>query len=236
MGYRDRYNLFSEFDLAEYLNAQLAGVQELVDRIPKHQFQSTTDEDLIEFVIFYNKVDPIVIHEDRITVSRDGESEAAVSRKLRRFAMGSDRQFPLPEHEMELMIPFSGDSNLFRVKTNLWDSSLPKGKIIQRENGIGLIIIKFQQARDVDSDDPKLYYDRNIHLLKQHMSQWEVQIEKFNQSLSITAEKTVLYRRRKLDKQNTIEDMFSVPANQKIGAPTFDPDKARKKDGESMPP
>jgi hypothetical protein len=77
--HRERNYLFADFDLADSLRANQAGIQEQVDRIPIDQFLNSPYDDVIEHIVSQNIIEPLVIYEDRIAASEPSECKVDVS-------------------------------------------------------------------------------------------------------------------------------------------------------------
>jgi len=59
---RERNYLFADFDLSDSLRAKQAGIQEQVDSIPKDQFLNSPYDDVIEYLVSQNTIEPIIIY------------------------------------------------------------------------------------------------------------------------------------------------------------------------------
>ena len=66
MRHRDRDYLFADYDLADSLRSNQARIQEQVDSINKDHFLATPYDDLIEYIVNENTIEPITLYEDRI--------------------------------------------------------------------------------------------------------------------------------------------------------------------------
>ena len=73
MRYREQKYLFNDYNLSDSLRANQGRIQEQVDNIPKDQFLNSPDDDVIEYVVSQNTIEPIIIYEDRITASEPTE-------------------------------------------------------------------------------------------------------------------------------------------------------------------
>jgi len=208
MRHRDRDYLFAEFDLADSLRSNQAKIQEQVDSINKDQFLATPYEDLIEYVVNQNTIDPITLYEDRISASEPTECQIDVSGDPRRFIRDPSRPYYIAGHEISIEIPFSGDHNLLRAKTSTWSSVFPTGQIRQGKDGIGKIVMVFRQPHDSDPNQIKSSFDNNLKTIKDYLSWSKAQVVAFNQSLPNLVKQAVDFRREKLKKQNSLCDIL----------------------------
>lgn len=211
MRHRDRDYLFAEFDLADSLRLNQAKIQGQVDSINKDQFFATPYEDLIEYVVNQNTIDPITLYEDRKAASEPTECQIDVSGDPRRFARDSSRPCYIAGHEISIEIPFSGDHNLLRAKTSTWSSVFPTGQIRQGNDGTGKIIMVFRQPHDADQAQIKSSFDNNLKTIKKYLSWSKAQVVAFNQTLPNLVKQAVDFRREKLKKQNSLCDVLGIP-------------------------
>jgi len=109
MRYREPNYLFAEYDLSESLRENQRRIQERVDNIPKDQFLNSPHDEVIEYVVSQNTIEPITIYEDRITASEPSECKVDVSGDPRRFIRDTSQPCYVPGHEISVEIPFTGD-------------------------------------------------------------------------------------------------------------------------------
>ena len=236
MRHRDRDYLFADFDLADSLRAKQTSIQEQVDSINKDQFLATPYDDLIDYVVSQNTIDPITLYEDRISASEPSECQIDVSGDPRRYFRDTGRPCYIAGHEISIEIPFSGDNNLLRAKTSTWSSVFPTGQIRQGRDGIGEIVMVFHQPHDSDPNQIKSSFDSNLKTIKDYLSWSKTQVVAFNQSLPQLIKQAVDFRKEKLKKQNSLCDVLGIPMKQKNGTPSFDPIKINKKITKPLPP
>ena len=236
MRHRNRDYLFADFDLADSLRVKQSNIQEQVDSIDKDQFLATPYEDLIDYVVSQNTIEPINLCEDRILASEPTECQVDVSGDPRRFIRDTSRPCYIAGHEISIEIPFTGDHNLLRAKTSTWSSVFPTGQIRQGRDGIGKIIMVFRQPHDADPNQIKSSFDSNLKTIKDYLSWSKAQVVAYNQSLHNLVKRAVVFRREKLKKQNSLYDVLGIPLKQKSGAPSFEPIKVNKKITKPLPP
>lgn len=236
MKHRDRNYLFADFDLADSLRAKQSSIQEQVDSIIKDQFLATPYDDLIEYVVNQNTIDPITLYEDRIVASEPSECQIDVSGDPRRFIRDTSRPCYIAGHEISIEIPFSGDPNLLKAKTSTWSTVFPTGQIQQGREGIKKIVMVFRQPHDADPSQIKSSLDSNLKTIKDYLSWSKTQVVAYNLSLSNLVKQAVDFRRDKLKKQNSLCDVLGIPLKQKTGTPSFEPIKVNKKITKPLPP
>ncbi len=216
--------------------AKQSSIQEQVDRINKEQFLATPYEDLIEYVVRQNTIDPITLYEDKIVASEPSECQVDVSGDPRRFIRDTSRPCYVPGYEISIEIPFSGDHNLLRAKTSTWSSVLPVGQIRQGRDGIGKIVMVFRQPHDADPNQIKSSFENNLKTIKKYVTWSKSQVDAYNRSLPNIVKQAVDFRREKLKKQNSICGILGIPLKKKDGIPTFEPIKVNKKITKPLPP
>ena len=216
--------LFSENDLDSSLRKKNESIQELVDQIPKDQFLCTPQEDVVRYLVEHNTIDPIVIFDDRIVATEPKECKVDVSGDPTRFIRNPNQPCYIPGLEISIEIPFSGDSNLLKLKTNPFSTIFPTGEIRTGRNKVGgTIVLEFRQPHDANPKQMKSAFDENLQAIKKYVGWSKSQVDSFNQNLPIIVEKAVKFRREKLDKHSSVVDVLGIRIKPKDGAPCFEP-------------
>jgi hypothetical protein len=236
MRHRRPNYLFADFELSDSLSSSQRSIQEQVNGIPKDQFLATPYEDLIEHLVSGNTVEPVVIYEERIEASEPEECKVDVSGDPHRFIRDTSRPFYIDGHEIKIEIPFTGDHNLLKAKTNRWCSCFPVGEIFFDPNGINRIVLTFKQPHDADPSKIKSFLDENLGLIKKYVGWSHEQVLAHNAQIPDIVKQSVDFRRAKLKKQSSITDILGIPIKKKDGAPSFDPIKVTKKITKPLPP
>ncbi len=228
--------LFSDYELSDSLRSSQTNIQEQVNGIQKDQFLGTPYDDLIDHLVSGNTIDPVVIYEDRMVASEPEECKVDVSGDRNRYIRDTSRPFYIDGHEIKIEIPFTGDRNLLRAKTNRWCSVFPVGQISFDSSGNNKIILTFQQAHDTDPNKIKSFLDENLNLIKKYVSWSKEQVSSHNALVPQLVKDAVDFRREKLKKQSSITDILGIPLKQKNGTPNFEPIKVKKRITKPLPP
>ena len=123
--------LFSEFDLDTTMRNQLKGVSERVDSISRDQFLSTSDEILHGHLFSSMSPEPLVIYEDRKEMEEE-EVKIDVTNDRMRNPFGDRGPILIPGIKVTVSIPWTGEKQLWDMKTNPYNLNPPCGKITRR--------------------------------------------------------------------------------------------------------
>lgn len=148
--------LFCEGDLDATLRNHSDTISAKIDAIPKDQFLATPEDDLVEHVYAQLEVEPIVLHEDLMEMEQF-ETKVDVSRNRDRNPFGDRGPIYVPGVLVEVSIPYTGDSNLWKLTPNRWQSVFPRAELKP-----GHLVIVIGQPTDAPPDRIKQNLDNEI--------------------------------------------------------------------------
>ena len=216
--------LFYETDLDAVLRHQLSTVRDKVEAVSEREFLSTSDEYLAARTASDLVVEPLVLHEDRISVeSRDAKID--VGHDFDRGGWGDE---PVYARGIEVTyhLPFSGDAELLKCRPNQFTMNPPRAVISSRE-----LRFPYDQP-DGDVKATKKEFAEDLNRLKEWVGRQKAQIDSFNASLEQVVRGEVSQRRSTLQRRKSdIESLgYAVHTGQtKIPAsPPADPVIERK--------
>lgn len=176
--------LFVEGDLSATLAAMLAKARRAVDEVPEGNFREADASELADQIFSRFAVRPVSLTEGAISVQAE---ETDIDR--RRFS-DMDRRVPgasptLRGTRVIYNVPFSGDSNLFRLKPSTWTTSVPYAEI-----GRGELHFVFEVPSS-KVGETKSAFDRELSLTKQWLGWGNDQVTQYNDQLASEIERAM---------------------------------------------
>lgn len=204
---RDWDLLFSGADLDTALRHQLSRIPESIDGIAESQLLSTSDEQLVAAVIADLGVEPLELHEDKITVdSRDAKID--VSHDFLRGGWGDGPTYANGV-EVTYHLPFSGDKELFKCRPSSFSLNPPRAVV-----GSGELRFPYDQP-DGDVLATRRDFDEDRGKIREWVDRQRRQIDDFNASLTQAVGTAVAQRRAVLEKRKADLGALGFPSTRK---------------------
>ena len=222
---------FVDGDLRRYLRRKIEkGVGLSVDRIPKDQLLATPDSDIVDHIFARLSTDPLVIYEDRMETT-EAESKVDVSGDPRRALFNRSRPFYISGYQIRIVIPFSGDTNLWNLKPSTWQVVCPRGKISKPHgNQAGTVELTFNCPADaLDEQDLSEEIQRELALIRSYVENSTADINEHNAALRISIEQHVTARRKRLLKMAGLASRLGLPIKKNPDAPPTEPLKLTRR-------
>jgi len=194
---RDWHLLFSEYELRQVLDTQLAKVNGTVLAINKERFEGNTDEFLSASVASELVVSPIELFEDKISVSAE-DAKVDVRYDFNRIILDKSRHVYVDGLEVTYHLPFVGDKELLKCKPSTFTYNPPRAVI----NSPTELTFPYDQA-DRDVTKTKSLFREDLNILKQWLAWVNQQVSEFNTSLETRVRQRILQRRQELNKTKT---------------------------------
>jgi len=121
--------LFCEGDLDATLRVHQGSIAAKVDAIPRDQFMNAQPEEVVDHILSTMTVEPLVIYEDRAEMEQR-ETKIDVSGRQDRNPFGDRGQIFVSGVAVSVSIPFTGDSSLWKLRPNQWQSVFPHAKVV----------------------------------------------------------------------------------------------------------
>ncbi len=141
--------LFWSIDWSAVEDHQKRALQSEIDAIDGNQLLNTSVNDLCDFFEEKFRIDIPELHEDQ-TVADQQETRIDVSQDPLRDLVGRSGPFYVAGTLIEMTVPFSGDSEAFKMRPNAYTNEPPRGEI----RGSALVIkvqgtnLKQQQVKE----------------------------------------------------------------------------------------
>ncbi len=217
--------LFSKNDLGGAMRAQEASMNQEVDAMDAKQLLGTPPDKLAAYFAEKYRINPIVLHEDRIQVDQT-ESRKDVSRDPNNFAFYRDREGPVYANATQITyyLPFSGDAPLLTCRPSSYTYNPPRAAVQGSE-------LHFTYLRtDHDPAAVKGEFDRDLANIKGYVATIATDVAPFNESLPGKAQARIDARRERLIKSQDVVAGLGFPVRRREGAPqTFAVPEVKRK-------
>ncbi len=179
--------------LDDVLRHQLGLLRGQVDELPDKLFAGKTDEEVAAHVAAKCAIEPLKLD---LAAAKASVEEVQVEVHDRwGFERGPVR---VPGLRATKSIPFTGEEDLWRLRTNPWNMNPPRGDVRGRNLVIG-IEVAVQQA-----DEAAKYIEDTIAQLPEYLQRQEAQLAPYNSGLAGNAMQWIKMRRSRLGTANDL--------------------------------
>lgn len=189
--------LFSEYDLRSILENQLARVRELVFRLDRAEFDRRSDEEIAASIASALVVNPLVLDEENITVSRR-HVQVDVSHDFERSIYDRSKPFYVEGVEVMYHLPYSGHEELLRCRPNTFTANPPRAVVAEGE-----LRYPYNVPNGRDVAETKTAFLRDLGTLKEWVPWVNRSVEEYNATLESSARQRVTERRAEIEKTET---------------------------------
>lgn len=207
--------LFHSTSLSEALQAQLSAVINEVDGLSKDQFLVNSDEQIIEHVYYKMVIAPLVIHRDQMTLTEPQESKTE-----QRDPFGDS--IIIPVIRTDLTIPYSGESNLWKMRPSTFKFIFPRGDYspLRGNDQAGTLRFKMEfTQREYTSDAINQEIEENLKSIEDFLGWIKHDIETHNPQLKNEIRRQVAQRRERLGTIQSALKTLNIPIQTREGAP-----------------
>lgn len=207
--------LFNKATLSDALRAQLAVVTKEVDGISKDQFLVNSDDQIIDHVYSKMVIAPLVIYRYQMSLTEPQEN-----RTERRDPFGD--LIRLPVIRTDLTIPYSGESDLWKMQPSTFTYNPPRGDHSpQRGNDqAGTLRFKMEFTQgEYTSDAINQEVERNLKSIDDYLGWIKRDIESHNPQLQNEIRRQVAQRRARLGTILNVSKTLNIPIQTREEAP-----------------
>ncbi len=228
--------LFYEGDLSNITRALPDQVRKKVDKIPKDQFLSTPEDDLVSHCIETLQIEPLTIYKDRME-QEHSETKVDVSGDFRRATRGHGPCY-ISGIRITVSLPFTGDPSLWRISPHdLFMSPRPFGRVIKgHQTDSGIVEMIFEFPTDEQTDQVRKRVEENLRYLENCIARQNQEIDKYNSMLPNAVRQAIHTRRNRIQQHDKIAQILDIPLKRKPGAPEIAPLPMKKKIITQLPP
>lgn len=213
--------LFTEGDFYSLMEQQRAAITRDVNALDVDRVLGTPIPDLIAYFSQKSTIDVPVLHRDREYIEQM-ETTVQLTDRFR---------YNLPNGPVEvagtayiLTIPYTGDTVLFRVRPNTWDTMPPRARVTD-----AAIIISVS-GRDLPSEQVKRELDGTIVSIEKYLNYQRASADPFNASLPSLVEGLLTDRKNRLLKDRQTVASLGFPLRERPdAAKTYAAPEVRRK-------
>ena len=170
-----------------------------------------------------------MLHEDQ-AVADQQETQIDVSQDSMRFIRDKNRPFFISGTRVEVTVPFSGESEAFRIRPTTYTMTPLRCEIRDRA-----LVIKVQGA-DLEPQQVRAEIDRTIGAIKQHLDCLRDNARGLNEQIRRLADERINWRRQKLLADQNLVASLGFPLKERADAPrTFSAPNVRRRIAPTMP-
>lgn len=209
--------LFSTYDLSTVLENQQNLVDKEILEIPENQFMRLTEQELIDHLKSEYEIVPLTIYEDQKDME-DKEVQVDVSNDFGRDVRNRSCPFYVKGIQINIMIPYSGDSNLWRCKPNIFDFNPPHATMDEKNSRI---ILSFMYPNDEIAIKKKVLDGLSDRLksINKYISWINDNVNQFNAGLESKIKYLFLNRCEQINKKRDLIKSLNIPLKQKDNVP-----------------
>jgi hypothetical protein len=216
----EKHFLFSKNLLQDVLEYQNNSIMNRIENIPKDQFLNTSEDQIIEHVESFLKINPLRIFEDDKTME---QSEVDIDVSHIRSIDSFGRSGPILAKGIRVVvsIPYTGDEDLWRSATSR-TFGIYCGRVNRKTNsGIGIVDIIYEQPINDDPAKIKNFIEVQINGIKSEISEQYQLIENYNNGIRTRIEQSIRVRKERLKKHEDIIDFIGIPLKKRDGVPEY---------------
>lgn len=207
-----RNNLFNDCDLSVILENIFNSIEPQVEAIPEEEFIASSEDILTEKIVAENSIQPIILHEEKIRMSKPALCRLTPAGRIYRSENGPDLTNLKDGMITQVEIPYSGDKRLLVSRPSMHYTHGGPSFTIKDDR-----IVKYY-VRPLYSD-PKLFKE---HFLRNY--------EKISKYLEWQANDLALFKKKLcklvavlVAKRRNRSKRVEVHLNPKPGTPKFTP-------------
>ena len=205
--------LFCSGELREYLGRARERVTETLQSYPADELLQASEPDIVAYLLDRALVDEVVLHRDRAelldpsehTVDSTDSFDRAVGHRTRRITRWT------------LVVPFTGDDALFRLRANTFTSSVPRAELRQNE-----IRISWDSSfGPAVPERIKAYFDGELQRIDQQLDYTNNDVRNHNKSMASEVAGAVSARRAKHLADRHTQAALGFPMRRRPDAGTY---------------
>jgi hypothetical protein len=228
--------LFYEGDLHGTLDNHTRQISEKVNAIPKDQFLSTPEEDLVEHVYAELHIEPLTLYEDSMEMDQH-EVQIDVSGYRDRNPFGDRGPIYVQGVRIMVSVPFTGESVLWKLRPNSFQSVFPRADIREsRGDQAGSVELVFEQPSDAQPEQLKQHLDSELKSIRFYVDAQRAQVEQFNNTARDNIRRAIQARKERLEKHDGIANLLGIPLKRRDGAPSVKPIQIKRTLVRPLPP
>lgn len=204
--------LFSGADFHRVGESQRKALRDEIDQFTEDYLASTSESKLIEYLIDKYSLEPPTIGEPYIEDSR--ETKVDVRSDWRRHILDRSKPFYVTGNRIEVRLPFSGDSQFFRITPSSRSWNPPVVEEIWND----YLAFAFEGV-ELKPEEIRRSISSSVEEITKHLQTLKSDCDSFNGTLNETIRQMLVVRRQRYSASRNIVEGIGLPIKQREGAP-----------------
>ena len=215
--------LFSIVDWFRFAQHRCTKLKEEVADLDGNQLLNTSVDDLCEYFVKKYRIDVPVLNRSGILVDQC-ETQIDVSKDPLRAISDRSQPFCIPGTEIEIIIPFTGDSQTFTITPITYSLNRPSGKV-----GDGTLTF-FITGENLEADKVRLEIDQKVDHIDSYLTNLREDADTLNRQLDSIVRQCIEQRREKLLAAQNLVASLGFKLKQRTDSPkTYTAPEVRRK-------
>lgn len=190
----------------------------------------STDE-LVDYLFQKYDYEAPELYPGRKYVADEGEAQIDVRNDWSRDIQDRSRSGYMSGQFIEVAVPFSGNSKLFKCQASTRSTNPPCGRVENKE-----VRLRYEGI-NLDPDELKRKIGSDIQNIEKYLEWTREDVNSFNNRLRYQAKQSVERRKDRLNKNSGVVEDLSIPVKRRDDAPkTYAAPVTRKKSPVQKPP
>jgi hypothetical protein len=193
--------LFAKYRMHDVINAIIGDILKRVNQLTSSSFDMKSIEQIAAEIFEENKLITPVLDESN-QYQRDPKDVTINIPTRSRYSGYS----PVAGTKFEIIVPFTGDKDLFDMTPSAFSSNIPYATISGNE-------LRFTYEVPVGRDKKEVYedYQRNLENIKHWLKNIDNDVTSFNSKLKGEVVTAVTNRKKKIDDDNNAANSSGIP-------------------------
>jgi hypothetical protein len=218
--------LFKDQSLSDYIYQTLQSVQSHADQIPKDQFMVSSENELKEHLYQSLCLESLILHTDKAVMEQ---------RETRVSVHDWGETVSVPGTAVEIEIPYTGPSMLWKCQPSTVTSSPPIGDICNNRQRQPILRIRIQKRQNAEQKEFQSEYQRSLEQIEKYLSWTNKDVSGLNRQLPDQIERAIKSRRERLEKHEGLSTILNIPMKSRDGAPSIDPIRVSRRITKPLP-
>ena len=195
-----------------------------VDGFDRDYILNVSVDDLCNYLENEYRLNPVLLHKDKIYIKEHGETKVDVRYDVNRFIRDKSKPFYVKGTIITFAIPFEGDKIFFFCQGSTFTTVLPRAQISETE-----VLITYNEPNPEPERIKKDFEGRVAHI-EQYLGYLINDITAFNNGLRASGKALVEARRARLLKDQGIVSSLGYPIKEAVGMPkTYSAPEVKRK-------
>jgi TIR domain len=206
--------LFSDVSIFDVLQHQQVQLRKELERLDPPTVERVNEEEIIRQVAVQYKMDvPVLVEDSAYTSHR--EVDVDVSRDPMRMIFDRDQPFYIRGTEINISVPFKGNSEFFRIRPSTFTMNPPRAEVQGQE-------LKFVYTRtDANAAAVKTEYENSVREINQHLGWLRASVEDFNSKIEQQIRPLLAQRKQKISGDAGMIAALGLPTKKNQPASEF---------------